>query len=77
MSNFQEAELKFEDEQAEIMSLVLARLCYMINVNVDEDMASESIEEFLNENTLGLHNVYDLAQLVKGTIFNENKDTLH
>ena len=77
LKKFEDVEIKFEGEQAAVMGSILARFAYMMNAELDEDEASDIIEEFLEKNSLDVRNVHELAMMVKSTAFDGRKDKVH
>lgn len=76
LKKFDKVDMIFRGKQAAVMACLLARFAYMMNQEIDEDEAAEIIEEFFERESLDVHNVHDLAIMVKSTAYNPKRDRI-
>ena len=77
LSKFRKKSLKVKAKDVEFMSSLLARLCTMVNLEIDEDEACEILDEFLKENELNVETIHLLGRLIGATKLNEEIHTVH
>ena len=77
LKRFDGVDMLFRDKQASMMACLLARFAYMMNQDIDEDESAEIIEDFFKINSLDIHNIHDLAAMVKSTAFDPRRDQVH
>lgn len=77
IAKFQEVHLKFNEQEAEMLSYLLARFGYMINESIDEEEAQEIIFKHLKKKPLGVEGIHELGYMVRSTAFDPDKHTVH
>lgn len=77
LQDYEEAKLSLTRRERELASVLLARYAFMLNSQVDEMESREIIKEFLDDEDLTVHNIHHLSILVKSTIFDKERNTIH
>lgn len=79
LKKFEEVELRFQDDHRnrEFFSKLIGRYSLMIQPELDEDEVADLIEHYLRKNSLCIHTVHEIGQMIQSTMYRPKKDLLN
>lgn len=77
LAEYRNLELKFTDRNREFFAKILARYSMIIQPELDEDEVADLVSYYLTTNNLCVTNIHELAEYVKVTMYNPDRDILN
>lgn len=77
LNKLQQRKLEIPQKDNDLFIALIARLCTIVNPEVDEDESYELIEDFLKTEALTVQSIHKLGLLVRTTRLNESIHTVH
>lgn len=77
LRKFQNRSLPLRSKDKELFSALIARLCVIVNSEIDEDETGEIIDDFIKDEKINVESVHRLALLIRTTRLNESVSTVH